>query len=266
MTYSQFFDKAETSVKNKPEVVQRIKEARLGVDYAVLEACRKNLTSDYSLVLNSGFEDAKKINPITLSLLENFRTTCETADITLMNEMRFTVEDYYTSFKKAMEIAVRPNKALGKKVNLGTLPKKYANEDPQVLTDGALGGNSFYANWLGFEGNDMEFIVDLENVQEVSNISIAFLQVTNHIVFFPTDVTYYSSMDNKTYKELKTIHNTSPLTKTSKVNDIQYFDLRIDPQKVRYIKVKAVNLKIAPLWHHGAGLPSWIFADEIIVD
>ena len=49
-------------------------------------------------------------------------------------------------------------------------------------------------------------------------------------------------------------------------SDIQYFQLKTNPIKARYIKVKAINLKKAPYWHHAAGLPSWVFADEIIIN
>jgi len=30
--------------------------------------------------------------------------------------------------------------------------------------------------------------------------------------------------------------------------------------------VKAINVKKAPFWHHAAGLPVWVFADEVIVN
>ena len=60
-----------------------------------------------------------------------------------------------------MKLSSKNNLASLKKVTLLTNPKKYAKEDPQVLTDGALGGNSFYSNWLGFEGNDLDAVVDL---------------------------------------------------------------------------------------------------------
>ena len=42
----------------------------------------------------------------------------------------------------------------------------------------------------------------------------------------------------------------------------QYYD---EAGTIIYIG-KAINLKKAPYWHHAAGLPSWIFADEIIIN
>jgi len=262
-TYKGYFDDAEKAVASKPEVLKRVKEARLSTDYAILEAAKKNLTPQFSMVSQ---ENQNNANAFIEEKLENFYNTCKVANITLMNEMGFKVEEYYNSYKKTIEVATKPNIAKGKKVTLLTKPKKYAGENPQTLTDGALGGNNFYANWLGFEGNDLEAVIDLEGQQSISSISTAFLQVTNHIVFYPTEVSYYGSNDGKSYTILGTVKNQYPLIKKSKVNDIQYFDLKIKPTKARYIKIHAKSHKNAPYWHHGAGLPSWIFADEVIID
>ena len=49
------------------------------------------------------------------------------------------------------------------------------------MTDGALGGSSFYSNWLGFVDDDMDVIVDLEEERFINSITTSFLQVTNHI-------------------------------------------------------------------------------------
>lgn len=264
-TYDAYFDAAEKVVSKETDVVQRVREARLSVDYAILEACKKNLNSDFSLILTNK-ENNKVVNPEVETRLDRFYTTCKKANITVMNEMRFSVEDYYTNYKKTITVATQPNKALGKKVTLLTKPRKYAKEDPQVLTDGALGGNSFYANWLGFEGNHLEAIIDLESPQEISTVSTAFLQVTNHVVFFPEKVNYAYSTDGKNFTTLGTISNISPLTKSSKVNDIQYFNLNFPTVKAKYIKITAENMNEPPYWHHAAGTSAWIFADEVIVN
>ncbi len=255
-SYTTLFNDAEKAVADKKEVLERVKVARISIDYAVLEACRKNISDDFNLA------NSTKVS----ALLENFKTTCNKANITLMNEMGYTVTNYYEAYKKAITVANTSNKAIDKPVTLLTTPKKYANENPQALTDGALGGSNFYSNWLGFEGNDLVAIIDLEEQQEISSLSMAFLQVTNHIVFFPTQVIYSTSTDGNTYTTRGNVNNENPLTKKSKVNNIQYFNLNFNPIKTRYIKIRANSIKKAPYWHHGAGLPSWIFADEIIIN
>ena len=262
--YTQLFDEAEKAVSDKAEIVDRVKMARMGVDYAILEAFRKSASEYYSLIVKN--DKGKDVpNPMVATLLDDFMATSVKNNITLMNEMGFTVNEYGANYLSALEIAQQPNKAKRKKVVTVSKPKKYADEDPMVLTDGALGGNSFYANWLGYEGNDMEVIVDLGEPYEIHTITLAFLQVTNHIVFFPSSVTYYGSLDNSGFTRLGTVNSRFPLEKTSKVNDIQHFDLEFKPKKARYIKVIARNTE-TPYWHHAAGLPSWLFADEIIID
>jgi len=73
-------------------------------------------------------------------------------------------------------------------------------------------------------------------------------------------------VDGKVYSKLGEVLNEYPLSKKSKVNDIQYFNLNINPSELQFIKIKAENHINAPYWHHAAGLPSWIFADEVIIN
>lgn len=263
--FDAYFDSAELVIDGKNKTLDHIRTARLGIEYTILEASRKNISADYSLT-SHGADGKIQINQKTKSRLERLEQTCAKAEVIFMNEMGFTVSDYVLNYEKAMQTASIPNKAQGKKVSLLTKPKKYASEDPQTLTDGALGGNGFYANWLGFEGNDLQAVVDLGEEQMLSQARLAFLQVTNHIVFFPKEVVYYASRDGKRYDRLGQVLNDEPLTKTSKINDIKYFNLTWKPQPIRYLKIEAKNLSKAPYWHHAAGLPVWIFADEIILE
>jgi len=176
------------------------------------------------------------------------------------------VDEYLELFENTLQRAAMPNIARNKRVTLNTKPKKYAAENPQTLTDGALGGSNFYANWLGFEGNNMEAVIDLGSEMEIDTISTAFLQVTNHIVFFPEEVIYFWSNDLKSFQEIEIVANPRPLTIDSKRNDIAYFTSTFKPIKARYVKVEAKNMSTAPAWHNAAGSPAWIFADEVIVN
>ena len=265
MTYDGFFNDALNAVKDDVVLTKRVKEASISINYAILEASKKGLTEDLSLVVK-GAGTTKLINPSVINRLDAFLAVCKAGNVTSMNEMGFTVQEYYNNYMMALDVSVMPNIAKGKKITLLTKPKKYAKEDPQVLTDGALGGNSFYANWLGFEGNYLEAVIDLGKATEISTISTAFLQVTNHVVFFPENVTYFASNDNKVFRKLALVKNDAPLTKKSKINDIKYFKTSFPKTTARYIKIVGKNMNIAPYWHHAAGLPAWIFADEVIIN
>ena len=264
LNYDILFNKALSSVELDSEYYKRILRSKISIDYAVLESYRKNFSDLYQLTKTEN--DIKSINPKLIRRLNAFSKTCNDNDITLMNEMGFTVSDYIVNYRKALKTAIKENLASFKDVTLLTDPKKYANEDPKVLTDGALGGNSFYSNWLGFEGNNLNAVVDLGELKEIKSLSMNFLQVTNHIVFFPVQVEFFYSDDNLKWKSLGKVSNKSDLSPKSKVNDIQTFSINAGVLKARYIKVIADNMSKAPIWHHGADLPSWIFADELIIE
>jgi hypothetical protein len=228
--------------------------ARLSTHYAILEASRKGVSEEYSL------------SPQVRSRLEEFQAICESGEISMMNEMRFSVDEYIQSYERALDRASLPNMAANKPVVLLTQPKKYAGEDPQVLTDGSLGGNSFYSNWLGFEGNDMEAIIDLGQIESVSHVHTAFLKVTNHVVFFPEQVEVYRSTDGTTYNKIAARETAYPLKPGDKVNDVEYYDFQFTPVQTRYIKIYARSMKVAPAWHHASGNPAWTFCDEVIIN
>lgn len=258
--YNAFFDEAEAAVADKQAVLQRVRTARISTDYAQLEMARNGMSPDYQLLANG------TISPDVQTRLNRFASSCEQAKISLMNEMGYTVDEYLSAFEQTLERAAQPNLARGAKVKLLTQPKKYADENPQVLTDGALGGSNFFANWLGFEGNDMEVVIDLGEAKSFSNISVGFLQVTNHIVFFPKSVTFSASNDNNNFRKLQTVSSQKPISKDSKRNDLEYFKASFPETQARYLKLAAKNVSKAPVWHNAAGLPVWIFADEVIVN
>ncbi len=258
--YNHFFNDAEKAVADKVELLNRVRTARLSTDYAMLEMARNGMSSDFQLLKDGAISSDVNMR------IKRFKQTCETSNITLMNEMGYTVKEYLSLYEESLNRAAMPNIARGKTVKLNTKPKKYADENPQALTDAALGGSNFYANWLGFEGNNLEAVIDLGKEVEIKNISTGFLQVTNHIVFFPKSVTYSYSTDGNSFIDIKKVNCTNALSKKSKKNDIEYFTSTFKPIKVRYVKITAKNISKAPVWHNAAGLPSWIFADEVIIN
>ena len=111
----------------------------------------------------------------------------------------------------------------------------------------------------------MDAIIDLGEEKMIKNISTSFLQVTNHVVFFPPNVEFLISNDKIDWITFNPIINKKPLSKKSKVNDIQTFSQPVN-KLGRFVRVKANNYGPAPYWHFAADNPSWIFADEVIVE
>ena len=139
----------------------------------------------------------------------------------------------------------------------------YSAGGDKALIDYIRGGNDYRTgSWQGYEGVDIEVIVDLGKQKKISSIATGFLQDENSWIFMPTKVSYYVSKNGKAFEKIgKVVNNISPKEKGTIVED---FLLKCKA-KGRFLKIVAENRGVCPDYHKGAGGKSWIFADEIIV-
>jgi len=149
-----------------------------------------------------------------------------------------------------------------------TLLTKYANQYPaagdDALIDLIRGGDSFKTGaWQGYEGNDMEAIVDLGSMQRVHDLSLGCYQDQGSWIFMPLQVKFSVSPDNKTFTDIPPVKNTVSEKANGPV--IMNFSVKPGMKPLRYIKVQAVNRGNCPAWHAGAGKKAWIFVDEIVI-
>lgn len=149
-----------------------------------------------------------------------------------------------------------------------TLNSEYANqyaaEGDGALIDRLKGSNNFRTGfWQGYQGQDVEVIVDLGSIEDVSNISTGFLQDNRSWIWYPEKVDYYVSNDGKEFTHIKSIKNEFSLRTEGSFTQEMGFKTKL---KTRYVKMVAQNFGICPEWHLGAGGLSWIFVDEITIE
>jgi len=138
---------------------------------------------------------------------------------------------------------------------------KYTASGGWTLVDGKRGSLKFTdGNWLGFEGNDFEAVIDLGSVKPVNGVSVSFLQSHNSWVFLPLSVEVYTSADKKAYTPAGVKFGTIP---SGNEPDKQVTYSITTNQQARFIKVKAKNTGICPDWHKGRNGKAWLFVDEI---
>lgn len=160
------------------------------------------------------------------------------------------------------------NKATGKKITLTTqADKKYPGDGAFTLVNGVQNEKGMLksSEFLGFNGTDMEAIIDLGKTTDVSNVIVHVLEQNGSWIYLPSQVkvTFIPDVDF-TETDLKNFPSTTrpvdPLAdkgaKTISVENIQ---------KCRYIKVTAKNFGTIPSGKPGAGNPAWLFVDEIEV-
>ncbi len=132
------------------------------------------------------------------------------------------------------------------------------------LLDGIFGTTNWRkGDWQGYQGQDFEAIVDLQEPKSISEIHSNYLQDQRSWIVMPTKVEYYTSMDNINFTLFTTISN--DLNPKQEENSIKDFSYTTKPINARYVKVKAYNFGKLPEWHQGFGGAAFIFIDEITI-
>lgn len=143
--------------------------------------------------------------------------------------------------------------------------ERYNGGGGMALTDGRFGTTNFQnGEWQGFEGSDLEAVIDLTKPTSIEYLSIGFLNDPNVWIFLPSEVVFSVSDYGKYFKRVADIVNDIPSTNTEQM--IKKFSAKVNVASARYLKVMAKNIGTCPPWHKGAGGKAWIFADEIVVE
>jgi hexosaminidase len=118
--------------------------------------------------------------------------------------------------------------------------------------------------WQGWIGADFEATVDLATSQPLDTIAMTFLQNVRSWILFPARVAFAVSDDGTTWNAVGTIANRIPPESEGAL--LQRLAVPAPRgTRARYVRITVQNGGRLPGWHPGAGRPSWVFADEIIV-
>ncbi len=262
--YSELFKQAEKSVADDSLLLSRVKTARLPLEYAILELSKLNISEKYRIF---NIENNKVIvNKKMKDLLENFVQIANKSGINSLHERGFSPDKYYADMQKYFKEGMMIHKAYHKDIKiLSELSPKYSVGGANTLVDGVLGEANYFFNWLGFEGNEFEAVVDLKEETKINSIRINFLQEVKSWIWLPKIVEYYISNDGKNFKKIGDVKNIID----EKKEDIftEPFTIKTN-ENARYVKIKTKSLIHCPRWHigynNGTG-KAWLFVDEIIV-
>jgi alpha-L-fucosidase len=141
---------------------------------------------------------------------------------------------------------------------------QYAAFGPVTLADGFYGdSNDFHKDWLGFEGKNLEAVIDLGAIKPFQSVEGSFLRNHGQWIFLPVKMSVWISDDNSKYQLLGETNESFP--QQMEADEKKVISLR-KASKARYIKVIAQNIGRCPSWHPGAGGKAWIFCDEITIE
>ena len=150
-------------------------------------------------------------------------------------------------------------------VQLSQPPRpRYPGTGPRNLTDGLLGSDEFddglWQGWLV----DVSVTIDLGQAQPVREVAGSFLQNTRSWILMPAAIAVELSDDGVAWQ---------PAGRTARPPNPERLEPHRDrivlslaqPVTARYVRVAITTGGPLPSWHGGAGNPSWVFADEILV-
>ncbi|MES2629775.1 MAG: GH92 family glycosyl hydrolase [Bacteroidota bacterium] len=199
-----------------------------------------------------------------------------------VNDRGYRVNKKDTTFwlKESARIVVTPQDTSGNMVSSSAQLYKIANDweikikskyNPQYtaggdegLIDGLRGDvNWRKGRWQGYQGQDVEVLIDLKKPTSIHAIGASFLQDAGAWIVFPDGVQTDVSDDGKTWTSLPYQKQN---TASSADEKTQVTEVVLQQEvKTRYVRMKLVSSGVLPPTHLSAGSPSFIFVDEVIV-
>jgi len=142
---------------------------------------------------------------------------------------------------------------------------RYSGGGDLALVDGMRGADDFRTGtWQGYQGVDLDAVVDLGRAQPVRRIRIGFLQDQNSWIFLPEMVEFSISNDGRSFTPVARVAPGAPREEEGvRTED---FESGRAAGSARFVRITAKNAGVCPPWHKGAGEKAWIFADEIVIE
>ena len=154
---------------------------------------------------------------------------------------------------------IQLHKAAGKSISLKSNPSPiYSSSGNTALINGiaASAENFNDGEWLGFNGDDLEAIIDLGKLETLDKVKLQFFNGPGSWIYLPKEVHIFSSDNGTDFINIGTKKNITGVKKTVPVT------FAIEKSKGRYLKVIAKNLGVHPEY----GEKVWLFVDEIVVE
>jgi hypothetical protein len=261
--YKQLFDQAEKLVADEPEVLERVRTARMPLNFAIMEQSKKNFTGENGVFVQAG--DKWVVRPEIRLMVDPFVDLCLRTGVTGIKEWGTTPEAYRSAMYRLFYLGRNEHLAYGKKLKIlspDTLLIKPGNE--KRLNDGIRGSHDPEYNWLSFPGKDLDVIIDLDKPTRIQHIECAFYQRALWLSMFPVKVDFFISDDGVKFEHVGQADNTMPIDQWDSFQ--RDFMADFMPRETRFVRVVARSMGTTPGSHPGAGRPANMHIDEIVVE
>ncbi|MFN5911064.1 MAG: family 20 glycosylhydrolase [Bacteroidota bacterium] len=184
------------------------------------------------------------------------RTQNKVVDYTFRVSSGFSAEASVFKFKA--------HPSIGLDVEYVTPPaERYNSGGTLTLVDGIVGVKPWKGNeWVGFNDQEIELIVDLGEKKSLTDIELNFLEDHGSWIHLPALIRYSVSANGKKWKYLK-----SARIETDQNPEKGKFLLYRSSlnKKGRYVKILITTYDQIPEGMPGAGNVAWTFMDELMI-
>jgi hypothetical protein len=189
-----------------------------------------------------------------------------TAGCRLQDRLTRLLPQFFPDGDAPVAAATVRHLALERPVQLATpCSPWYPGGGAGALTDGYLGSPDYLdPAWQGFEGADLDAVVDLGRSMRVSVLRSHYLQQVPLGVFLPRSVEYALSTDGGDFRVVATV--TDPTPEQAEGPLVREFTAHIEATEARWVRVRARSRTVVPDWHAARGRKAWLFADEILIE
>ena len=245
--YNALFDQAEATVAHQPLQLSRVRRTRLPLQYSALEIART---------------DINRNNVAVEKDLDLFESRIREFQVPSLNERANSPLDYCELYRKRYLSSPEGNLAYGRPVTFTIEPSpRYAQLGLTALTDGLYGGAGYVESWVGWEGTDADFTIDLGAIKPIHEIGADFLRQIGAWVLEPKAVRFLVSDDGKDFRPFDYVHLEENRSGTIEFTPVTGKGLT----KAHYVRIQVEGVKDCPEWHYGVGNPCWFFIDEVWV-
>ncbi len=261
--YTELFDQAESAVADSAVWLERVRIARLPLNFAILEQAKKNFTGERGVFIKSGEKWA--VRPEIRSMIDPFVDLCIRQGVTKVKEWNTTPEAYRSAMYRLFFQGRNEHLAFGKPVTFRSPEISLIPEERRgMLTDGIRGSHDTGYGWLDFQGKDLDVVIDLGEIKKVRHIECAFYQLAMWLSIAPAKVGFFVSTDGQKYDQTGAVINTLPIDQYDSYQ--RDFIVDFEPRDARFIKVVAHTIGNTPESHPGSGQPARLHIDEIVVE
>jgi hypothetical protein len=195
---------------------------------------------------NAKFEEAFQIDSTTLVRAVAIKEGWQASEIAERQFVRVRYEP------KDIRLNIPPN-------------PRYAANGPKSLMDKLKGSDQFTDGlWMGWEKQNVEAVIDLGEVSDVSKITVSALENTQSWIFFPRGMEVWTSKTGSNYQKVASSNYPEPKEPTNPSTRV--FTESFASTDARFIKLKVKSQLTNPKWHAAPGGSSWVFLDEILVE